>query len=210
VRFTELSAEATDHIGHQIEALLDAFSNRGRLGKTKLPRGLSIFESCRENILDLPEQWAEILRSQESDHIEQWRRPDATWYHQLRTNSKVFGFARSIVDDKLERGGHRVIEVVPSTVAKEFQKAIDIIDADPSENELTKRESTAVFLHVPRYALYGLATPAEGAISLVYPFFRERLDVSEQKLGRGSFLTLLEHLPSAFGAINLEPLSYPR
>gem|GEM_PF-6543902 len=215
MKFDELSDDAIASICRQIEALLDAFSNRGRLGKTRLPKGLSLFESCREVIFDLPGRWADILREQGSDLIEQWRRPQVTWYHQLRTTYRSFGFARSIEVDGPER--HRVIEVVPSTVAQEFQKAIRFVDSEESKNEPSGNEPTAVLLHVPRYAFYSLATRATEAkskISMVYPFFRQRLGVKKRKLERESFIPLLEKLPSAFGVRGIaesapEPESTP-
>ncbi|MFY9823071.1 MAG: hypothetical protein WAM82_16940 [Thermoanaerobaculia bacterium] len=199
--FPKLTEGQKREIARQVAELIDAFTNEGKLGGAVIPSGLSLFESCRELILDLPRQWAEILRSQESDHIEQWRRPQVTWYHQLRTTGEVFGFARSVELNSSEGGGHRVIEVVPSTVAQEFQKAIDVSDAEESKNESAASESPSVLLHVPRYAFYGLATETAGAVSLAYPFFREQFHVSEQKLERGSFINLLSGLPSAFGAL---------
>jgi len=207
MKFHELPTETTQDIAHQVETLLNAFSNGGWLGRTPLPKGLGIFESCQEDILDLPEHWAEKLREEESDNIEQWRRPQVTWYHQLRTTREVFGFARSIKQDSTEGGGHRVIEVVPSAVAEEFQKAIELIDAEPSESQPSKGEPTAFLLYVPRYAFYGLSThteDAEGAkskISLAYPFFRKQHQ-SERKLGREPLICLLQTLPSVFGAVS--------
>jgi hypothetical protein len=211
MRFHELSSEAIASICRQIESLINAFSNRGRLGKTQLPKRLSLFESCQEMILDVPKDWADILRGQGSDLIEQWRRPRITWYHQLRTTNRPFGFARSIEVDGPEK--HRVIEVVPSAVAQEFQKAIRFIDSKESKDEPSGSEPTAVLLHVPRYAFYGLAigtTEAEGKVSLAYPFFRQRLGVAKRKLERESLIPLLESLPTAFGVLGaVEPKLEP-
>ena len=89
-------------------------------------------------------------------------------------------------------------------MAQEFRKAIRFIDSEESENEVPGNEPTAVLLHVPRYAFYGLATKtmeAESRVSLVYPFFHQRLGLSKRKLEREPFISLLKSLPTAFGAL---------
>lgn len=198
--FQTLTDEQKKDIACQIAELIDTFTSEGKLGGATIPPGLSLFESCREAILDLPRQWAEILHATKSDRIEQWRRQKGvTWYHQLRAADEVFGFARSIEVNRPGGLDHRVIEVVPSTVAQEFQSALGDIDAE-EPSDLGMGESPAVLLHVPRYGFYGLATEEKNTITLTYPFFRERLDVGERRLERESLLTVLKRLPSTFGA----------
>lgn len=174
--FSELSKEERKDIAQQVAELINAFTSDGKLGGADIPPGLELCESCREVILDLPADWEDLFKP--GTDIEQWIRGQMTWYHQLRTASEAFGFARSI---EIEEGHHRVIEVVPSTVAHEFTKAIRSINAeDPGS---PGRELPAVLLHIPRYSFYGLATVEAvgteqggwGTITLVFPFFHEQI-----------------------------------
>lgn len=208
--FPKLSNDERGEIAKQIAELIDAFtSEEGRLGNAPIPQDLELCESCREVILDLPREWKDLIK--QGARIEQWRRPQATWYHQLRTVDREFGFARSIEVDGTAGRSHRVIEVVPSTVAHEFQDAVRFIDAEEPEEGPPANNPSAFLLYVPRYAFYGLATAGSSdpekvdEITLVYPFFREQLPVPERKLGRASLTTLLGDLPDAFGASDLEP-----
>jgi hypothetical protein len=206
--FPKLSDDERGEIAKQIAELIDAFTSEGRLGDAPIPQGLELCESCREVILDLPGEWKDLIK--QGARIEQWRRPQTAWYHQLRTASEEFGFARSIEVDGPAGRSHRVIEVVPSAVAHEFQNAVRFVDAEEPEAGPPGSEPSVFLLHVPRYAFYSLATAGavdpekEGSkITLVCPFFRERLPVAEWK--QESLPALLDDLPDAFGASDPEP-----
>ena len=205
--FPSLSEEQRKDIAKQIAELIDAFTSDGKLGGLPIPPGLDLCESCPELILDLPRAWKDLL--EQGADPEKWIRQQVTWYHQLGTASEEFGFARSIEVDGPEGRSHRVIEVVPSTVANEFQKAVRRVDAEELDAGSLGSQLPAVLLHVPRYAFYGLATVAATGlekagldkIKLVCPFFYERLPVAEWT--QTSLLSFLSDLPDAFGVLEL-------
>jgi hypothetical protein len=211
--FPKLPDQERDEIAKQIAELIDAFTSGGKLGGVSIPSGLELCESCPEVILDLPREWKGLV--EQGARIEQWRRPQATWYHQLRTDDEEFGFARSIEVDGPAARNHRVIEVVPSTVAHEFQKAVRFVDAVESKDVPPGSEPSAFLLHVPRYAFYSLATaeatdPEKGGlnkVTLVCPFFQKRLPVAEWR--QASLPSLLGDLPDTFGASDLERSRLP-
>ncbi|HEX7180912.1 MAG TPA: hypothetical protein VF756_03660 [Thermoanaerobaculia bacterium] len=203
--FPSLSEGQRKEIAKQVAELIDAFTSEGRLGGVPIPPGLELCESCPEVILDLPRDWKDLLK--QGAGIEQWIRRQVTWYHQLRTATKEFGFARSI---EMEGGSHQVIEVVPSTVAHEFQKAAHFIDAEEPDAESPESRPSAFLLHIPRYAFYGLATTETTGIekggldkiTLVSPFFHVQIPIAEWK--QASLLSFLYDLPDTFGVLDLK------
>jgi hypothetical protein len=204
MRFAALTEEERTAIANRAAELIDTFSQKDRFMGLVIPPNLMLCESCRELILDLPLEWADVLKSQDSDGIEQWRRNQATWYHQLRSEEETFGFVRSIEEPSPEGRTLRVIEVVPSAVASEFQATINRMDSDQEEAVSDEGEEPVVLLHVPRLRLYGLAVHREERISWVYPFFRpvsfhffrEGRNLEDWQLDRKELVDLLYRLDS--------------
>lgn len=161
-------------------------------------RKARLHESCRELILDLPAAWVGELARLGTDDIERFRRSTVTWYHELRIGDAEYGFARSEGD-----GGLRVIEVVPSRVAKEFIDTVNWLDSFPVDLGCSPRDgqnALVQLLCVPRYNFYALAAMADERIDGVFPFFRKDHGL-ERKRGysRVEFFGFLPNLRPFFG-----------